>query len=606
MRSAGRLLSGILLLAAVLGGAAPASAQGDGERIRQYDVVLTVGADGGLRITETIGYDFAAAADRHGIIREVPVRVRYDDRYDRVYPLRVESVTASAGTPDGYAVTTVGPVEQIKIGDADRTVSGLRTYTITYRVEGALNGFDEHDELYWNAVGADWAVPIDRATARVATPAPIVRVACFTGPRESRLPCGDATVDGAGAVFSQASLDPYEALTVVVALPKGAVPDPRPVLEERWSVQRAFSVTPLTVGLTAGLLAAVAALVGRLVWRRGRDRLFVGSPVDVAFGTASGVDEPVPLMERPVTPVEFAPPDELRPGQVGTLIDEAANPLDVTATIVDLAVRGHLRIEEVPKEGWFGKDDWRLVRLDGAGDPRGGLRRYEQLLLSGLFQSGGEVRLSELRNTFATRLRKVQDALYDDAVEQGWFMSRPDRIRSRWIAYGVAIALAGAGLVWLAARYTTFGLVPVPVVLGGLLVLLAHRWMPRRTAKGTGTLRRVQGFRRLIEESEAERARFAERKNLFSEYLPFAIVFGATEKWARAFAGLQDELPETRWYTGGGGGPFDARTFAHSVESFTVSTAGTIVSTPSGSGSSGFGGGGSSGGGGGGGGGGSW
>jgi uncharacterized membrane protein len=127
--------------------------------------------------------------------------------------------------------------------------------------------------------------------------------------------------------------------------------------------------------------------------------------------------------------------------------------------------------------------------------------------------------------------------------------------------------------------------------------------MPRRTAKGTGALRRVEGFRRFIDESEKERARFAEQQHLFSEYLPYAIVFGATEKWARAFAGLDGELPEPTWY--GGSHAFTAAGFSHSIDGFAVTTAGTITSTPSGSGSSGFSGG-SSGGGGGGGGGGSW
>jgi uncharacterized membrane protein len=119
----------------------------------------------------------------------------------------------------------------------------------------------------------------------------------------------------------------------------------------------------------------------------------------------------------------------------------------------------------------------------------------------------------------------------------------------------------------------------------------------------------VNGFRRFIEESEKERAQFAERKNLFSEYLPYAIVFGATEKWARAFEGLAGEPPDTSsWYRSSV--PFQYLAFSQAVDGFTVATSGTLTSTPpSTSGSSGFsggGGGGFSGGGGGGGGGGSW
>jgi uncharacterized membrane protein len=150
---------------------------------------------------------------------------------------------------------------------------------------------------------------------------------------------------------------------------------------------------------------------------------------------------------------------------------------------------------------------------------------------------------------------------------------------------------------------THAALVAVPLLIGSVLLLLSAKRMPRRTAKGTGVLRRVAGFRRFIEESEKDRARFAEQQHLFSEYLPYAIVFGATEKWARAFAGLDDELTQPGWY--GGSSSFTPVGFAHSVDGFTVTSAGTIASTPAGSGSSGFSGG-SSGGGGGGGGGGSW
>jgi uncharacterized membrane protein len=147
------------------------------------------------------------------------------------------------------------------------------------------------------------------------------------------------------------------------------------------------------------------------------------------------------------------------------------------------------------------------------------------------------------------------------------------------------------------AAFTRAGLIGIPLVVGGGLLLAGAKYMPRRTARGTGVLRRCEGFRRFIDESEKERARFAEQQHLFSEYLPYAIVFGATEKWARTFAGLEGQLTEPSWY--GGSGSFTPVGFSHSIDGFAVTTAGTIASTPSGSG-------GSSGGGGGGGGGGSW
>ena len=117
-------------------------------------------------------------------------------------------------------------------------------------------------------------------------------------------------------------------------------------------------------------------------------------------------------------------------------------------------------------------------------------------------------------------------------------------------------------------------------------------------------LRRVRGFRRVIATAETHLSRWAEQENVFTRYLPYAIVFGLTEKWAKAFEGLGITPDTSTWYRGPH--PFTYAAFADSVGSFAVTTGGTLASTPSSSGSSGFGGGGFSGGGGGGGGGGSW
>jgi hypothetical protein len=447
-------------------------------------------------------------------------------------------------------------------------------------------------------------------------------------------------------------------MTVVVGFPAGVVPTPSPILEERWGLARAFSVTPLTLGASGGLLALLLAGVGYLLWANGRDRRAIGSPIDIAYATSREGEKPVPLFEQGTYPVEYAPPDDIRPGQVGTLIDEVANPLDVTATVVDLAVRGYLRIEEIPKRWFLGKPDWRLVKLKEADQ---GLVRYERLTLDGLFEDADEVgddlfmeeseeastdeaeleeasaapappeldgegaaparpdlpevtvpgepgiadvRLSALRKRFGLRLRRIQNALYDDAVKRRWFSGRPDKVRARWHTVGFVVLGIGVALVWLAAAKSHLGLIPIPLALAGLVLVWAARWMPRRTPKGTGLVRRVLGFRTYIETAEAHEARFQERENIFSTYLPFAVVFGCTEKWARAFAGIDGQIPSTAgWYIGAY--PFNAASFTSSIDHFSSVAAGTITSAAA-TGSSGFGGGGFSGGGGGGGGGGSW
>jgi uncharacterized protein (TIGR04222 family) len=580
--------------------AAPARAQVF-ETIDRYNVEIVIENDGALRITEKIAYDFGATP-RHGIIREIPTEFRYDDTYDRTYPLTVESVSATGDASADFTIEQQGGgITAIKIGDPDRTITGRHEYTIRYRVEAALNGFPDHVELYWNAIGDEWDVPIGVAATVVRAPARIQKVACYTGYEGSSLPCAIATSRGATARFAQSELQPYQGMTVVVSLPKDAVPAPVPQLRERWSPARAFALTPATGAASGGLLVLAIGGIGYLIWRTGRDRRWRGGQVDQVMGNPTGEAQSVPLFEGDASaPVEFAPPENLRPGQVGTLLDERANTLDVTATIVDLAVRGYLLIQEIPKEGLFGKPDWTLIRLEKSEDE---LLPYERKLLNGLFEDGTEVTLSSLRDTFAERLKGVEGSLYVDSVTQGWFTARPDKVRTRWNRRGWLLLLAGIGLTFVLARWTHWGIVGIPVVVAGLLLVWFDRFMPARTPKGTAMLRRVRGFRTVIETAETHMSRWAEEENVFPRFLPYAIVFGVTEKWAKAFEGLAREQ-DTSWYLSPR--PFVYANFADSMDGFAVSSGGMLASVPAASGSSGFGGGGFSGGGGGGGGGGSW
>jgi uncharacterized protein (TIGR04222 family) len=581
--------------------AVPAWAQSAQEVIHDYTVEIRILPDGDLGITETIDYDFGSEL-HHGIFRTIPTRFPYDDAHERVFPL--EDVTVESATaPADVEVSEDGGVTTIRVGDPDREITGLQTYVLRYRVEGALNAFPDHDELYWNAIGDEWEAPIERARVVVTAPAAIQRVACFQGYQGSTEPCARATSDGSAASFGPGrQLAPFEGMTVVVAIPKGAVPEPKPILEERWSAGRAFSLNAGPMTAAAALLAVLGGALFRMWSREGRDRRFLGSPIDQVMGTTSGEDETVPLGEGDFeAPVEFAPPEGVRPGQIGTLLDERANVIDVTATIVDLAGRGFLLIQEIPRHGLFSKVDWTVIRLE---KDEAELLPYEKKLLDGLFRDGNEVKVSELKTTFAERLHGVEESLYEDAMREKWFRARPDHVRTRWAGRGVLLTVAGAGLTFVLARWTHWGLVGIPVILAGVALALVARWMPARTAKGTAMLRRIRGFRRVIATAETHMSQWAEEENVFTRYLPYAIVFGLTRKWAKAFEDLGIQPDTSSWYVGPH--PFTALAFADSIDGFAVTTGGTLASTPAASGSSGFGGGGFSGGGGGGGGGGSW
>ncbi|HVL27885.1 MAG TPA: DUF2207 domain-containing protein, partial [Acidimicrobiales bacterium] len=234
------LVAAVVVAAAALFGPLPTAAQA-GERIQSFDTTIEVQPDGSLRVTEVIRYDFGPNS-RRGILRDIPVRFDYepDPKYERLNRIDDVSVSTSPGAPSNLSIESEGRYRRFRIGDPDVFIRGAHTYTIHYRVRGALNSFDEHEELYWNATGDQWPVPIDEASVTVRAPGAITQVACYAGPAGSRLTCDEASGAGSPAArFAQRRLSSFEGLTVVVAMAKGSVTVPPPILDERWHPSRA-------------------------------------------------------------------------------------------------------------------------------------------------------------------------------------------------------------------------------------------------------------------------------------------------------------------------------------------------------------------------------
>ncbi|HEV8423894.1 MAG TPA: DUF2207 domain-containing protein [Actinomycetes bacterium] len=516
----------VVVLAAGLLLAAPGWARAD-EQIRAYSVQLRIEPSGELLVSERISYDFGPA-QRHGILRDLPVRRRFDSRRDRLYPVRVVGVR-SPDAPDQYSLEDAdgeeGPLLRIRIGDPNQTVTGRHDYTIDYRVQGALDGFADHDELYWNVVGSLWKVPIGEASATVTAPAAITHVACHAGPSGAGRPCGSSLVDGRTASFAVGDLGPFEGLAVGVGFPTGVVPAPHPMLQERWSLARAFAATPASMGMAGA--SAVLLVVGWLVAVGRNRRVVAGS------GAGGAAAQPAVTASRSraggMLRLEAAPPDGLRPAQAGLLLDKVVTPVAVTATLVDLAVRGYLRIEERPGRGHQPRD-WQLVQLQ----PHGDLVGYERALLEELFGMGSSHRLSELHQQFHSRFERIRSVLSEEAVQRGWFTARPDQVQAIWARRGAALAVVGAVLLGLAIWRARLALVPIPIVFGGLLLWWGARRMPRRTPTGTELARRVAGFRTYLQSLGADIRGATAVEGVLSRELPYAIVFGRTRRWVRA------------------------------------------------------------------------
>jgi uncharacterized membrane protein YgcG len=565
--------------------------------IERFDIRYDIQRDGSVRALDAIDVDFGSLS-KHGIYRDITYRLGYDDTRNRIYDIDLVGVTDANGRRHRASESNNGNERRFKIGDPDKTISGRQAYRVAYTIAGALNAFPDHDEFYWNATGDSWPVRTERASVEVRSVAGgIERVDCFEGFRGSTSRCESSRTDDVATFRATRPLASGEQLTVVVGLRKGVVAVPPPSLREKpHDLLHFFERSPGTIGgMALGFLVAING-VGLLWWWAGRDRRYIA----LQHSSADAPEERVPFFGARPVGVEFQPPENLRPGQMGLLLDERADTLDVTATIVDLAVRGYLTIEEIEPAHWFSRRDWQLTRVKGAGPD---LLAYERIVLNGLFPSGATTKLSALKNKFYKDLALAKKSLYADAMERRWFAANPDMVRTWSKVAGWVVVAAGVFVVIYLGSHWGAGLLGLPVMAGGLFLVVMARAMPRRSAVGLDMMQRTLGFVRYIKTAETSQQAFAERANLFTAYLPYAVAFKCVEKWARAFRDLDIQAATAGWYTGTSG--FNPSSFSSSLGTFSNSVSSAMASTPGGSGGSGFGGG-SSGGGGGGGGGGSW
>jgi uncharacterized membrane protein YgcG len=593
-KAAARSILAGLVAAWLVIGSAPTGLADEGWVITSFHSDIVIATDSTLTVKEDIRVDFGSQS-KHGIFRTIPLRYRYSDTQDRFYELTVQSVTD--GTRDvPYDDSISSDNEVIKIGDPNVLVKGKQRYVISYTVQGALNSFSDHDELFWNVDGALWPVPKREVTAAVHVPSGSLQgSACYEGPPGSTEACRHVDSSDGVDFSSTRQLSSGEEMSVVAALTSGAASIPPPLLESRQREfpQDAFDATPLTVGLFALLTVLGMGLVAWNWWRHGRDRAYLTQ----YYLTNDPRQQTQPLFAHEPVVVEFGPPQKMRPAELGLILDESADSKDVTATIVDLAVQGHLTIAEGP-----GKSDWTLT--EKTGPDRTALLPYEKTIFYGLFSGRTSVKLSDLKGTFAPSLKKAENEMYSDAMSRALFASRPDQARLGWGGLGCAVVLVGfAATVGLGLAFG-WGLVGLAIVITGIALTASFPFMPQRTAAGRDLLQHTLGFRLYMTTAEKYRQQFAEKAEIFTQLLPYAIVFGCVSMWAKAFEGI-DTSGTSSWYVGNA--PFQAAFLASSLESMNANISSAITFVPPRAGSSsGFGGGGFSGGGGGGGGGGSW
>lgn len=610
-----RLLLGLMLaLAGAVGAAAltasPAYAAAD--QIDSFDIDYAMQPNGVLRVTEKIDWRFGSDSGRHGIKRNFVTREPYDKTQDAVYTITNVSVRTTGGLSNSFSSSTSeqqkGREEtlELKIGDPDETISApTASYTISYDVAGAMRSFPDknppYDEFFWDALGT--GNPLIKQAAITATvPGGAQEVSCFAGPPQSTTECTskDSTPNGK-ATFSQDNLPTNQGMSIGVKIKPGLVspntPDLQPDGSKLTATQRLGAIAVAALGL---VVIVGSPLVGVRWWRKnGRDKRYAG----LAPGTTPLAGQPAHVVpsdpDLPI-PVAFSPP-RIPVAEAGLLIDGQVDARETAATIIDLAVRGALTVQSADK------DDFQITLVD----PSKAAAPHEMVLLTALFggQAPGATKDLAAQGSMLTAHQELQTSVRNQVSARGWFRKVPSATATGSFGLGAiaVIVFAAFGIGWA----LLWVLVPLLPIIITVAVIRAKLKRGQRTADGRAVCDQVEGFKTYLATAEADQLKFEEGEDIFSKYLPWAIVFELADRWAKICGDLvaAGRLPNQTpyWYYG------NYNMMAFNTGFLTSSLTTAAMPAPS-SGSSGtgfgggssFGGGGFSGGGGGGGGSSSW
>ena len=547
------------------------------ERILSFHSDIVVMQDGWIEVTETIRVRAEGNRIRRGIYRDFPTEYfdKLGNRYEvDMKPLAVlRNDRSESFHSQGYrnGVRTY-------FGSSDRFIEhGIHTYAFRYRASRMLGFFEAHDELYWNVTGFDWAFPIDKASASVQldfdVAASDISVTAFTGPYGSTEQDYRSFID-ADAVAHFTANSPLGALgglTIVTMWPKGYVAEPTRLQRTGWLLKDNLNLLIVLAGF-AGLLAYYIP-----VWNRyGKDP------------------------EEGVLVTRYEPPEGFSPASLRYIRQMYYDNEVMTAAVVNLAVKGYLRINDLGSKHT-------LFKLE-PGPEAPALAAGEKELYEALFEDGKRVVLEQDNHALLGGARSAHRESLKQDYKKHYFQTNV-----LLNVPAILIALGTTVLAFVIGGRPSFTVIGAIVIMFLTLAFFAII-MKRPTLRGRRVLDQMLGFKDYLEIAEKDEMNLRnppeKTPQLFEAYLPFALALGVEQDWAEKFAGVLDAIrgPQGRgyqpeWYSG----DWDSSNFSRSVSSVSSDLGSAISSsvTPPGS-SSGGGGGGFSGGGGGGGGGGGW
>lgn len=523
------------------------AAHGATAPIANFESNITVNNDGSAVVLENVQLAFPAASFQ----REI--RTRFDGPLgSRNLLVDVVEVADESGNPVPFYVLHYPSSLEVRTNGKT-----LRSVKIIYGVRNAVMFGAESDQFLWIATPPDASL----ASASVNVTLPGSVAGQFRTQTYLRSQSGEnlrtalwsysgmVPVQVEGTVIRSGApgpLAPGVAMIVDVSMAGGLITPPNALVRASWFVR----ANPI-------LLLPLLVLLAMLVVRRMKPRNAAGG--------------------RSVAPL-YEPPEGLTPAEMGLLIDDRIDPRDICATLIDLAVRGYVKLEECKPE--FGAEPDYIVKLMKPGDraiepsahgtvePSDApqllaagifsmkdiaarvagwdeLAAHERTMLFHTFYGGQWTKLSSLKLRFPEIVPYMKDDIMRSLKVRGVYRVDPEAAQKwRQAALGaVLVLLFLAQMIGVVALAQSQLLSGISMTVSIVIVYWLGRDMSAKSWRGVRLWTAVRGFEEFLRTVEGDRLRRMQ-PGIFEKYLPYAMALGIEHRWTLAFEGIAIETPE--------------------------------------------------------------
>ena len=462
-------------------------------------------------------------------------------------------VTTADGRPLRYVLRRGTARLEVQI-----LTAGAQTFRIVYSVRNAVRFLSDRDELLWYD-GEGWRGPT--ATASVFIQVPPEAQSAFRAQTylsgHGILPAKQ-TDAGPDRIWFEAPepLTAQDQLITNVVLPGGILHQPSPVQRFVWFIgSNLILLLPL---VTLGAMLTLRAL------------------------------KKIPAPQNLTIEPRYEPPQDFTPGEVGVLLDDHLDPRDVTATLIDLAVRGYVKLERCkPDAGVLFEHQDFAIRAVKPRESWTILQPHERTLLFHTFYGGEWTKLSSLTLRFYPIVPVMEQQVLQSLRKKGMYWNDPAyapaaRLTMLGVFLLIAFVIQVAGVYSFA---TSWLLSAIAILVSAAIVYYFGRGITSKTLKGLSCYRQILGFQEFLNSVERDRLERLSGQ-LFERWLPHAMALGVDHHWAKQFEGMA--LPPPEWLEGIDDLVHGSSGLVHILGSFERQTRTTLFAMPRSAESRGF------------------